>query len=53
MAWSRAVVAAFAAPENKGKGALRVEGRLAEHLHLDQSRRLIAIAEGIAAAEAG
>jgi citrate lyase subunit beta/citryl-CoA lyase len=53
VAWSRAVVAAFAAPENKGKGALRVEGRLAEHLHLDQSRRLIAIAEGIAAAEAG
>src|SRR6185369_4493058 len=32
VAWSRAVVAAFEAPENRGKGALRVEGRLAEHL---------------------
>src|SRR6202008_910211 len=27
VAWSRAVIAAFDAPENAGKGALRVEGR--------------------------
>jgi citrate lyase subunit beta/citryl-CoA lyase len=52
VAWSRAVVAAFEAPENAGKGALRVEGRLAEHLHRDQARQLIAVAEAIAAAEA-
>jgi citrate lyase subunit beta/citryl-CoA lyase len=50
--WARAVVEAFARPENEGKGALRVEGRLAEHLHLDQCRRLIATASAIEAAEA-
>lgn len=49
VAWARAVIAAFAAPENAGKGALRVEGRLAEFLHLDQSRKLVAIAAGIEA----
>jgi citrate lyase subunit beta/citryl-CoA lyase len=51
--WSRAVVEAFARPENAGRGALRVEGRLAEHLHLAEARRLIALAEAIEAAEAG
>jgi citrate lyase subunit beta / citryl-CoA lyase len=52
LAWARAVVAAFAAPENSGKGALRVEGRLAEHLHLGECKRLIATAEAIEASEA-
>jgi citrate lyase subunit beta/citryl-CoA lyase len=49
LAWSRAVIAAFDAPENAGKGALRVEGRLAERLHRDQALRLIEIAERIEA----
>jgi citrate lyase subunit beta/citryl-CoA lyase len=53
VAWARAVIAAFDAPENAGKGALRVEGRLAELLHRDQSARLVAVAEAIEAAEAG
>jgi citrate lyase subunit beta/citryl-CoA lyase len=53
VAWARAVIAAFAAPENAGKGALRVEGRLAERLHLGEAERLVAIDEAIAAAEAG
>jgi citrate lyase subunit beta / citryl-CoA lyase len=52
VAWARAVIAAFDAPENTGKGALRVEGRLAELLHRDQAVGLVAIAEAIAAAEA-
>jgi citrate lyase subunit beta/citryl-CoA lyase len=52
VAWSRAVIAAFDAPENAGKGALRVEGRLAELLHRDQALKLTAIADAIAAAEA-
>ncbi len=47
--WARAVIAAFDAPENVGKGALRVEGRLAELLHRDQAVRLVAIADAIAA----
>jgi citrate lyase subunit beta/citryl-CoA lyase len=46
------VAAAFDLPENAGKGVLRVEGRMVERLHLAQARRLIAIAEAIAAHEA-
>jgi citrate lyase subunit beta/citryl-CoA lyase len=53
LAWARAVVDAFAAPENAGRGVLRVEGRLAEHLHLDQCRQLLAVADAIAVLEAG
>jgi citrate lyase subunit beta/citryl-CoA lyase len=52
VAWSRAVIAAFAAPENAGRGALRVEGRLAEYLHLAQAKRLVALSEAIAEQEA-
>lgn len=52
VAWASAVVAAFALPENEGKGALRVEGRLAERLHLAEATRLLALAEAIEAAEA-
>ena len=53
VAWSRAVIAAFAAPENANKGALRVEGRLAERLHCSQAERLVAIAQAIERAQAG
>ena len=49
VAWAQAVVDAFALPENAGKGAIRVEGKMAELLHLDQARRLLAIAEAITA----
>ncbi len=49
--WARAVITAFADPANAGRGALRVEGRLAERLHLTQAERLVALAEAIAAAE--
>ncbi|HEY1928802.1 MAG TPA: CoA ester lyase [Caulobacteraceae bacterium] len=49
--WARAVIAAFADPQNVGKGALRVEGRLAERLHCEQAERLVAVAEAIADAE--
>lgn len=51
VAFARAVVTAFALPENQGKGAIRVEGRMAELLHLAQAQRLIAVADAIAAAE--
>ena len=50
--WSKAVIAAFSLPENAGKGAIRVEGRMAELLHLTQAEQLVAVAEAIAAAEA-
>ncbi|HXQ47418.1 MAG TPA: CoA ester lyase [Caulobacteraceae bacterium] len=47
VAWSRAVIAAFAQPENRMRGALQVEGRLAERLHLEQAERLVEISEAI------
>lgn len=47
IAWAQAVVDAFALPENAGKGAIRVEGKMAELLHLEQARRLLAIAAAI------
>ena len=51
--FAKAVIKAFADPENAGKGALRVDGRLAERLHLTEAERLVAIADAIAAADAG
>ena len=50
LAWARCVIEAFALPENQGKGAIRVDGKMTELLHLDQAQRLLAVAEQIAAA---
>lgn len=47
--WAGAVIAAFALPENAGRGAIRVEGKMTELLHLDQAKRLVVVAEQIAA----
>jgi citrate lyase subunit beta/citryl-CoA lyase len=52
VAWAKAVIAAFALPENQGKGAIRVEGRMAELLHLVQAESLVAVAAAIAEAAA-
>ena len=46
--WSRTIVGAFDSPENAAKGVLKVEGRMVERLHLEEARRLIAVAEAIA-----
>jgi citrate lyase subunit beta/citryl-CoA lyase len=50
VAWAQAVIAAFALPENAGKGAIKVDGKMTELLHLEQAQRLLAMAERIAAA---
>ncbi len=47
VAFAHAVIAAYALPENTGKGAIRVEGRMAERLHLAQAERLVAVHEAI------
>ena len=44
VAWARAVVEAFERPEHAGRGAIRVEGRMAELLHLEEARRTLALA---------
>lgn len=49
LARASAVIAAFALPENAGKGAIQVEGKMAELLHLEQAQRLLAIFERIEA----
>ena len=49
LAEARAIVAAFDDPANTGKGVLRVDGKLAELLHRDLARRLIARAQAIEA----
>lgn len=49
IAWAEAVEAAFALPENAGKGAIKVDGKMVELLHLDQARRVLAVAAAIAA----
>jgi citrate lyase subunit beta/citryl-CoA lyase len=52
VAWSRTIVAAFDSPGNGDKGVIRLEGRMVERLHLAEARRMIAVAEAIAAHEA-
>jgi citrate lyase subunit beta/citryl-CoA lyase len=44
VAWAEAVVAAFALPEHRDRGAIRVEGRMVERLHLEEARRVLALA---------
>lgn len=48
VAWAREVIAAFDHPDNHGKGALKVNGRMVERLHADIARRTVAMAEAIA-----
>ncbi len=47
--WAGAVIDAFTLDENQGKGAIKVEGKMVELLHLEQARRLVAVAGQIAA----
>lgn len=45
---ARKIVAAFADPENAGKGVLKVDGKMTELLHRDIAARTLEIAEAIA-----
>ncbi|WP_368067835.1 CoA ester lyase [Hyphomonas sp.] len=46
---ARAVIEAFADPENAGKGVLKVNGKMTELLHLDEARGTVAMDEAIRA----
>ena len=50
VAWSRKILAAFDLPENKGKAAINVDGRMVELLHAGIARRTVAVADAIAKA---
>jgi len=46
---ARAIIDAFDLPENAGKGAIQLDGRMVERLHAEMARRTLSIAQGIAA----
>ncbi len=45
---ARAIIDAFALPENRDKGALQLDGRMVERLHAEMGKRTVAISEAIA-----
>ncbi|MDR3469217.1 MAG: CoA ester lyase [Xanthobacteraceae bacterium] len=47
VAQARAIVAAFERPENAGRGAIQLDGRMVERLHAEIARRTLAIADAI------
>jgi citrate lyase subunit beta/citryl-CoA lyase len=47
--FARKIIAAFAEPQNQGKGVIVVEDRMVELLHASMAHRTVAIAEAIAA----
>jgi citrate lyase subunit beta/citryl-CoA lyase len=49
LAQARKIIAAFARPENKGKGVIELDGRMVERMHADMAQRTVAIADAIEA----
>jgi citrate lyase subunit beta/citryl-CoA lyase len=49
---ARELIAAFELPENRGKGAIKLDGRMVELLHAEIARRTVALADAISALEA-
>ena len=47
--FSRRVIEAFEAAEAEGRGVITVDGRMIENLHVDNARRVLAVADAIAA----
>ena len=48
---ARKIIAAFEEPQNKGKGAIKLDGRMVELLHAEIARGTVAMADAIAALE--
>jgi citrate lyase subunit beta / citryl-CoA lyase len=48
---ARKIIAAFDLPENKGKGAIKLDGRMVELLHAEIARRTVALSDAIAELE--
>jgi len=49
--WSKRIIEAHAEAEKAGKGVLLVDGKLIENLHVAAAKRLVAMADAIAAME--
>ena len=52
VAWSQRVIAAHAEAEARGVGVVLVDGRLVENLHVENARRVVAIAAAVNQIEA-
>jgi citrate lyase subunit beta/citryl-CoA lyase len=52
VAAARNIIAAFELPENRGKGAIALDGHMVERLHAESARRIVALSEAIAAMNA-
>lgn len=53
IAWSKRIIDAHAKADSEGKGVLLVDGKLVENLHVENARRLVAMADAITAMDAG
>jgi citrate lyase subunit beta / citryl-CoA lyase len=51
--WSRRVIAAHAEATARGRGVVLLDGRLIENLHVEDARRVVALAEAIDALASG
>ncbi|MBV1700229.1 MAG: CoA ester lyase [Hyphomicrobiales bacterium] len=51
IAWAKSIVTAFASPENAGKGAIQLDGRMVERLHAEMAERTVSVAQAIAMRE--
>ncbi|MBA4790597.1 MAG: CoA ester lyase [Rhizobiales bacterium] len=49
VAKARAIIGAFALPENQSKGVIQLDGRMVERMHADMAQRTVALADAIAA----
>ncbi len=52
VAWSRRIIEAHAEATAEGKGVVLVDGKLIENLHVENARRVVALAEAIRELEA-
>jgi citrate lyase subunit beta/citryl-CoA lyase len=48
VAEARKIIAAFDLPENAARGAIQLDGRMVERLHMEMAKRTIAISDAIA-----
>jgi citrate lyase subunit beta/citryl-CoA lyase len=47
--WATKIIATFDLPENKGKGAISLDGKMVELLHAEMAKRTLALAAAITA----
>ncbi len=46
-AWARKIIEAFEKPENAGRGAIALDGKMVERLHAEIAQKTVALADAI------